>query len=59
MKTEYLVFIANAALYSAVLSNDGYVAAAVIAALTALGFTAIRAANRQFITQQVTAKLTK
>lgn len=35
MKTEYLVFIANAALYSAVLSNDGYVAAAAIAALTA------------------------
>lgn len=53
------MFIANAALYSAVLSNEGYVAAAVIAALTALGFTAIRAANRQFITQQITAKLTK
>ena len=59
MKIEYLVFIANAALYSAVLSYDGYVAAAVTAMLMALELTAIRAAQRQFITQQVTAKLTK
>lgn len=59
MKTEYLVFIANAALYSAVLSNEGYVAAAVIAALTALSLTAFRTIQRQLIVQQVTAKLTK
>ncbi len=59
MKIEYLVFIANAALYSAVLSNDGYVAAAAIAALTALSFTAFRTIQRQLIVQQVTAKLTK
>ena len=59
MKTEYLVFIANAALYSAVLSNESYVAAAVIAALTALSLTAFRTIQRQLIVQQVTAKLTK
>lgn len=59
MKTEYLVFIANAVLYSAVLSNDGYVAAAAIVALTALSLTAFRTIQRQLIVQQVTAKLTK
>lgn len=59
MKTEYLVFMFNAIIYLTVVNECNYAAAAVIAALTALGFTAIRAANRQFITQQVTAKLTK